>query len=79
MDNLKIQAAPLVPVAPLTLNYSKITNAKIVNIRMYDAPDFVDAFIESATYDGREMLDVELDLLNEDTDYIYQKIMEHLY
>lgn len=61
------------------LDYSKITDVEVVNIRHYDAPDYVDAFIESASYEGREMSEDELDLLNEDSSYIYDCVIAKLY
>jgi hypothetical protein len=61
------------------LDYSKISDIEVngVNIRNY--PDFCDAFIASATYDGRPMSDSELDRLNSDTDYVYNCVMDRLY
>jgi hypothetical protein len=32
-----------------------------------------------ATYKGREMTDEELEALNEDSDFVYDKVMESLY
>lgn len=63
----------------MSLDYSQIKDARVTNIRMYDFPDFVDAFIESATYMGRPMTDDELDALNEDRDFVYGKVQEQLY
>jgi len=44
-----------------------------------DYPNFSDAFILNATYKGREMTDEELEALNEDSDYVYEQVMEELY
>lgn len=63
----------------MTIDYSLITDVVVSGIDMRDSPDFVDAFIESATYKDRDMADFELDALNEDSDYVYGKVMEHLY
>ena len=43
------------------LDYSKIEDVYVAGINYRDAPDFCDAYIESAWYDGREMTDEELD------------------
>lgn len=61
------------------LDYSQIKDIEVDNIKMYDFPDFVDAFIISATYMGREMTEEELDILNEDTDFVHQCVMDQLY
>jgi hypothetical protein len=52
------------------LDYSKITNVFVGGIDMEDYPDFCDAYIESADYGNREMTDEELDILNEDGEFI---------
>jgi hypothetical protein len=63
----------------LKLNYDAIEDVTFDDIDFKDSPDFSDAYIDSAWYDGREMTEEELDTLNEDGDYVYQKLMEHLY
>ena len=63
----------------LKLDYKKISNVEVDGIDSRDYPDFCDAFIASAEYDGREMTDEELDLLNEDGDYIYESVLSYLF
>jgi len=63
----------------LELDYSKISNVSVGGVDMEDFPDFCDAYIESADYDGREMTDEELDLLNEDGCFISEAAHESLY
>lgn len=61
------------------MDYSKITNVVVANIDHRDAPDYVDAFIESADYDGIEMTDEQLDELNQDGDFVYEQVMRNIY
>lgn len=61
------------------MDYSKITNVQLDNIDTRDYPDFCDAYIESADYDGEPMTEEQLDELNEDHDYVYQKVINHLF
>lgn len=61
------------------LDYSKISNVQVTNIRAWDAPDFTDAFIESADYGDREMTDEELETLNDDRDFVYEQVQKVLY
>lgn len=63
----------------IKFDYSKIDNVSVAGIDTKDYPDFCDAFIESADYDGREMTDEELDALNDDRDFVYEKVMNKLY
>ena len=61
------------------MDYSKIDNIQIEDIVTEDYPDFTDAFIASADYDGRSMTEEELDELNEDGDFVYEQVIKFLY
>jgi len=60
------------------MDYKKIDNIEIDGIDTKDYPDFCDAYICSADYDGVPMTDEQLDELNEDGDYVYEHIMDYL-
>jgi hypothetical protein len=60
------------------MDYKKIDNIEIDGIDTKDYPDFCDAYISSADYDGVPMTDKQLDELNEDGDYVYEHIMDYL-
>jgi len=63
----------------MKLDSTKIYNVKLADVHHWDSPDYVDAYIVSAEYDGRELTDSELDEVNEDRDFVYEKVLEHLY
>jgi hypothetical protein len=44
-----------------------------------DYPDYCDAYIVSAEYDGKPMTDEQIDELNDDTDFLYELLIEHLH
>lgn len=59
-------------------------NYEIEGIHHWDAPDYVDAFISSATAvlpDGshREATEEELETLNEDRDLVYELVLKKIY
>jgi hypothetical protein len=60
------------------IKMNKITNIKLSGIDFEDYPDFVDAYIESADYDGEPMTDEELDELNDDSDFVYNVVWNNL-
>jgi hypothetical protein len=61
------------------LDYSLIDNVELDGIDYGDYPDFCDAFIVSADYDGREMGDDEIELLNNDGDFVLEKVYEYIF
>jgi len=63
----------------IKLDYSKISNVFVGGIDMQDYPDFCDAYIESADYGNREMTDEELDILNEDSEFISEHAHSQLF
>ena len=60
------------------MDYKKIDNIEIDGIDTKDYPDFCDAYIVSADYDGVPMNNEQLDKLNEDGDYIYECVLNYL-
>lgn len=63
----------------IRLDYSKISDVHVDNIDMDDYPDFCDAYIVEAEYDGRSMTEEELDILNEDSDFVHQAAFDQIY
>lgn len=63
----------------IVLDYSKITEIEMDGIDTRDYPDFCDAFVASAMYDGREMTEEELDILNQDGGFLNEKAHEHFF
>jgi hypothetical protein len=62
------------------MDLSKISNVTVTGIHKWDYPDFCDAYIESADYDGRPMTEIELEKLNNDfPDFVYERVIESLY
>jgi hypothetical protein len=63
----------------IKLDYSKINNVTVGGIDMEDYGDFCDAYIESADYGDREMSEKELDILNEDSQFVNESVFAQLY
>jgi len=58
------------------LNYDEIDDMIFAGDYPRDYPDYANLFVERAWYQGREMTDDELDLLNEDRNYVYEQFMK---
>ena len=61
-----------------TMDYKKIDNIEIDGIDTKDYPDFCDAYIVSADYDGVPMTEEQLDEINDDGDFQHDCIMNDL-
>ena len=61
------------------MNTDLIDNIVLGDIDYNDAPDFCDAYIESADYDGIPMDSEQLDWINEDSQFIYEAVIRQLY
>jgi hypothetical protein len=62
-----------------TLDYSKISHVEIENIDWSDAPDFCDAYISNAMYDGEDMTPEQLELINNDSQFVYDQVIKWIY
>jgi len=62
-----------------TLDHTKISDIEFDGIDPKDYPDFCDAFIISANYDGEPMTEEQLEEVNQDGDFVYESLMKHLY
>ncbi len=63
----------------MKINYNLIEDVEVDGIDFQDYPDFVDAFISSAVYDGKEMSDEMLDELNENYDFVYESVTNYIF
>ncbi len=61
------------------MDYSKISNIEFDCIDHKDYPDFCDAYISNAYYDGIEMNDEQLEELNDNREFVYEKLMNKLF
>jgi len=61
------------------MNYDLIDNIEIDGIDTNDYPDFCDAFISSADYNGVEMTDAQIDTLNEDYSFVHDCVYNQLF
>jgi len=57
------------------MDYKLIDNIEVDDIDTSDYPDFCDAFISSADYNGKPMTDDQLDELNEDSDFVHECVL----
>tara|TARA_R110002074_G_scaffold1973_4_gene11891 strand:- start:1187 stop:1612 length:426 start_codon:yes stop_codon:yes gene_type:complete len=61
------------------LELNDIYDIYVADIEGRDYPDFTNAYIEEAYFDGRELTDEEYDYINNDGDFVYTCIENQLY
>ena len=61
------------------MDKSKITAIEFEDVNTSDYPDFCDAYIGYAELDGVAMTEDELIELNEDSDFVYNKLMQNIF
>jgi len=59
------------------MDYKLIDNIVMEDVNLSDYPDFSDAHIVSADYNGKEMTEEQLDNLNEDGDFVNEQAHNH--
>jgi hypothetical protein len=57
---------------------SLIDNIVFEDIDPSDAPDYSDAYIVSADYNGVPMNDRQIDALNENSQFVYERLIDYL-
>ena len=60
-------------------DYKLISNVSLNGLDHSDYPDYCDAFIDSANYDGEEMTSDQLDQLNEDYELVSELVYDNLH
>lgn len=64
----------------MNIDFTKIANVEVDGIDLNDYPDFVDAFITSAEYEGRPMTSEELDYINDiHLDFVHECVYNYLF
>ena len=63
----------------MAIDLNKVDNVEVDGIDTADYPDFADAYIANADYDGVEMTELQLDELNENYDFIYDAVLDSLF
>lgn len=61
------------------MDITKIDNIEFEGIDYKDAPDFCDAFIASADYNGKEMTDEQLNTINDNSDFVHEELYNYLH
>lgn len=61
------------------INLNQVENIEFQNIDHSDYPDFSDAYISYAELNGVPLTDEQLDDLNENSNFVYEKVMERLF
>ena len=59
-------------------NLKDLTSVEIEGIDFRDHPEYGDAFVAKAVWFDRELTEDELEIVNNDSDFVYKHTMNHL-
>jgi hypothetical protein len=64
----------------MTIDFKLIDNVVVDGIDYNDYPDFCDAYIAEADYNGEPMSDEMIEVINYDyTDFVLEQVYSHLF
>ena len=64
----------------MKIDFKKVEVIEVDGINHYDYPDYVDAYISEADYNGKPMNDKMLDEINDNhPDFVYEKVWEYIH
>jgi|TARA_Y100000389_G_scaffold109903_1_gene106999 hypothetical protein len=63
----------------MQINFNQITDVEVEGIDMQDYPKFCDAYIATCQIDGVDATDAQLNVINENSLFVYEQITEAIY
>jgi hypothetical protein len=60
------------------IDFTKITDIEFDDVFYDDAPDYCDAYILRCEIDGVEATDKQLNEINENSDFVHEKLFDYL-
>ena len=64
----------------MKLNLAQIDNMEFEGVDFSDYPDFVDAYLISADYDGKEMTEEQIDYINDEHyEFVNESVFDSLF
>ena len=64
----------------MKIDFKKVEVLEVSNINHYDYPEYSDAYISEANYNGNPMNDDMLDEINDNhPDFVYEKVWEYIH
>jgi len=64
----------------MNIDIKKIDNMEFEGVDFKDYPDFVDAFLVAADYDGKEMTEEQIDYINDEHyDFVNEQVYDSIF
>ena len=63
----------------MKIDYKKVEVIEIDGIEHGDYPDYVDAYITEAKYDGKPMTDEMIDEINDNDQFRYEAVWDYIH
>jgi len=63
----------------MKIDYKKVEVIEIDGVNHGDYPDYVDAYISEAEYDGKPMTDEMIDEINDNDQFRYEAVWDYIH
>ena len=62
----------------MKIDFKKVEVIEVDNINHYDYPEYCDAYISEANYNGKPVTDEQLDEINDNDQFRYESVWEYI-
>ena len=63
----------------MKIDFRKVEIIDVDSVHDWDYPDYCDAYISEANYNGKPVTDEQLDAINDDDQFRYEAVWEYLH
>ena len=76
----QVKTPAIIQETNMKIDFNKIDNMEFDGIDFADYPDFVDAFLVAADYDGKELTEEQIDYINDaHYDFVNEQVYQSLF
>lgn len=76
----QVKTPAIIQETNMKIDFNKIDNMEFDGIDFADYPDFCDAFLIAADYDGKEMTEEQIDYINDaHYDFVNEQVYQSLF
>lgn len=63
----------------MNIDFTQIDAVEVADVDMRDYPDFCDAYIEYCEINGVEATEEQLEVINDNSEFVYEEVQKYLF